>query len=63
MSEETEIERVSLTISKLVQMIDFGIDLDKTLNVLTTARGYFINLDKVTQMLIIKVNNLAAKTH
>ena len=52
MSTDEEIKRVSKTISKIVRKIDFGRDLDKTLNVLTTARGLFINLDDVTETLI-----------
>jgi hypothetical protein len=52
MSTEEEIRRISKTISKIVRKIDFGRDLDKTLNVLTTARGLFINLDEVTETLI-----------
>ena len=52
MSTEEEIKRISKTISRIVRKIDFGRDLDKTLNVLTTARGFFINLDDVTETLI-----------
>jgi hypothetical protein len=52
MSTEEETKRISKTISKILRKIDFGRDLDKTLNVLTTARGLFINLDEVTETLI-----------
>lgn len=52
MSTEEENKRISKTISKIIRKIDFGRDLDKTLNVLTTARGLFINLDDVTETLI-----------
>jgi len=52
MSSADEIKRISRTISKIIRKIDFGKDLDKTLNVLTTARGFFINLDEVTETLI-----------
>jgi hypothetical protein len=55
MSTEEEIKRVSKTISKIVRKIDFGRDLDKTLNILTSARGRFINLDDVTETLISQV--------
>lgn len=52
MSEEAEIKRVSKIICGIVKKIDYGKDLDKQLNVLTTARGLFINLDEVTETLI-----------
>ena len=52
MSSDEEVKRVSYVISSLIKKIDFGRDLDKTLNVLTTARGLFINLDIVTETLI-----------
>ena len=63
MSSDEEITRVSHTISELIKKIDFGRDLDKTLNVLTTARGLFINLDIVTETLIYQVILLANKAH
>lgn len=63
MSSEEEIKRISKTICKIVRKIDFGKDLDKTLNVYTTARGLFINLDEVTETLISLVISLAAKAH
>jgi len=63
MSSEQEINRISKMICKIVRKIDFGRDLDKTLNVLTTARGLFINLDEVTETLISIVINLATKAH
>jgi hypothetical protein len=43
MSEESEASRISKTICSIINKIDFGRDLDKTLNVYTTARGMFIN--------------------
>jgi hypothetical protein len=52
MSTDEEVLRISLIIGEIVKKIDFGRDLDKTLNVLTTARGLFINLDHVTETLI-----------
>jgi len=52
MSEQSEIERVSQIIVKLIKKVDHGKDLEKTLNVYTDARGMFINLDKVTEALI-----------
>ena len=45
MSTDEEVLRISKIISEIIKKIDFGRDLDKTLNVLTTARGLFINLD------------------
>jgi hypothetical protein len=63
MSSEEETRRVSRTISRIIKKIDFGRDLDKTLNVLTTARGFFINLDDVTETLINQVVALAARAH
>jgi len=45
MSEQREIDRTSDIIVKLILKVDHGRDLDKTLNVLTDARGMFINLD------------------
>lgn len=63
MSEEAEINRVSKIICGIVKKIDYGKDLDKQLNVLTTARGLFINLDEVTETLIFQVISLAAKAH
>jgi hypothetical protein len=53
MSTEEETKRISKTLCKIVAKIDFGRDLDKTLNVYTTARGLFINLDDVTEQLIL----------
>jgi hypothetical protein len=52
MSSDEEIDRISRIVSEIIKKIDFGRDLDKTLNVLTTARGMFINLDIVTETLI-----------
>lgn len=63
MSEDAEINRVSKIICGIVKKIDYGKDLDKQLNVLTTARGLFINLDEVTETLIFQVIALAAKAH
>ena len=63
MSTEEENKRISKTISKIIRKIDFGRDLDKTLNVLTTARGMFINLDDVTETLITQVVTLASRAH
>jgi len=63
MSSDAEIDRISLIISAIIRKIDFGRDLDKTLNVLTTARGLFINLDLVTETLIYAVLNLTYKAH
>lgn len=56
-------ERISIIIIAIVKKVDFGKDLDKTLNVLTTARGLFINLDMVTECLIYSVISLANKAH
>ena len=63
MSSDEEIKRISKTICKIITKIDFGKDLDKTLDVYTTARGLFINLDEVTETLITSVIALAAKAH
>jgi len=63
MSSDEEEERVSKIICSIIKKIDFGRDLDKTLNVLTTARGLFINLDMVTETLIYQVIILANKAH
>ena len=63
MSSDDEVLRISKIIGEIVKKIDFGRDLDKTLNVLTTARGLFINLDYVTETLIYQVINLANKAH
>lgn len=63
LSSEAEINRISLIICDIIKKIDFGRDLDKTLNVLTTARGYFINLDQVTECLIYQVILLSTKAH
>lgn len=63
MSSDEEASRVSKIICELLRKIDFGRDLDKTLNTLTTARGYFINLDEVTETLVYAVINLAHKAH
>jgi hypothetical protein len=51
-SSEEEVTRISNIISEIIKKIDFGRNLDKTLNVLTNARGMFINLDIVTETLI-----------
>lgn len=63
MSTDEDIERISTIIVAIIKKIDFGRDLDKTLNVLTTARGLFINLDKVTEALIYQVILIANKAH
>ena len=63
MSSDEDIHRISIIICALIKKIDFGRDLDKTLNVLTTARGLFINLDMVTETLIYQVVVLANKAH
>lgn len=62
-SSEEEVTRVSKIIAEIIKKIDFGKNLDKTLNVLTTARGMFINLDIVTETLIFQVLILANKAH
>ena len=63
MSTDEEIDRISTIICAIIKKIDFGKDLDKTLNVFTTARGMFINLDPVTETLIYQVICLANKAH
>lgn len=63
MSSQEEVTRISTIISDIVKKIDFGRDLDKTLNVLTTARGLFINLDGVTETLVYQVIIMANKAH
>lgn len=63
MSEEKEVIRVSGIIEKLILKIDYGRDLDKQLNIYTTARGMFINLDSVTECLINGTLRLAARAH
>jgi len=63
MSGQKEVDRVSKVIVKIIQKIDHGKDLDKSLNVFTDARGLFINLDQVTECLINKVISLAVKCH
>lgn len=63
MSADEEINRISKIICKIIKKIDFGRDLDKTLNVYTTARGLFINLDEVTETLIFSTISLATKAH
>jgi len=63
MSTEEEIKRISKTLSRIIQKIDFGRDLDKTLNVYTTARGAFINLDDVTEVLIVSTVGLATRAN
>ena len=61
MSEQREVDRVSTIICRIVQKVDHGKDLDKSLAVFTTARGMFINLDQVTDILINSVLLLAVK--
>lgn len=63
LSSKEERARISNTICSIIKKIDFGRDLDKTLNVYTTARGMFINLDEVTEQLINSVNLLAVRAH
>jgi len=63
LSSQEEIDRVSKIISEIIKKVDFGRDLDKTLNVLTTARGFFINLDLVTETLIYQVILIANRAH
>lgn len=63
MSQQSEIDRVSKIICKIIRRIDHGKDLDKTLNDYTTARGMFLNLDEVTETLILSTLQLAARCH
>lgn len=63
MSEQQEIDRISAIITAIVAKVDYGRDLDKTLNVYTDARGLFINLDMVTETLIQRTIGLAVKCH
>jgi len=63
MSSEAEIIRISEIVCRIIKKIDFGRDLDKTLNVLTTARGLFINLDMVTETLVYQVVALANRAN
>ena len=63
MSEQAEIDRISAIIMAIITKVDYGRDLDKTLNVYTDARGLFINLDAVTETLIQRTIGLAVKCH
>lgn len=63
MSQQSEIDRVSKIICKIIRRIDHGKDLDKTLNDYTSARGMFINLDEVTETLILSTLQLASRCH
>ena len=63
MSEQGEIDRISMIITQIISKVDHGRDLDKTLNVYTDARGLFINLDAVTEALIHRVIGLAVRCH
>lgn len=63
MSSQEDVDRIANIIVNIIKNIDFGRDLEKTLNVLTTARGLFINLDKVTEALVFQVLNLANIAH
>ena len=63
MSQQSEVDRVSKIISKIIKRIDHGRDLDKTLNDYTNARGMFVNLDEVTETLINSTLNLAMRCH
>lgn len=63
MSQQSEIDRVSKIICKIIRRIDHGKDLDKTLNDYTNARGMFINLDEVTETLVYSALQLASRCH
>lgn len=63
MSEAQEIGRVSNIICRIIKKIDHGKDLDKTINVYTSARGLFINLDPVTECLINSTLKLGIRCH
>ena len=63
MSQQSEIDRVSKIICRIIRRIDHGKDLDKTLNDYTNARGMFVNLDEVTETLITSTLQLAARCH
>ena len=63
MSQQSEIDRVSKIICKIIRRIDHVKDLDKTLNDYTNARGMFINLDEVTETLVYSALQLASKCH
>ncbi len=52
MSEQSEVNRVSTIIKQIVKKVDYGRELNKTLDVYTNTRGLFINLDQVTECLI-----------
>lgn len=52
-----------MIITQIINKVDYGRDLDKTLNVYTDARGLFINLDSVTETLIYRTIGLATKCH
>ena len=54
---------MSTIICRILKRIDHGKDLDKTLNVYTSARGLFINLDKVTEALINSTLKLGIRCH
>ena len=45
MSDKAEVKRIADVITRVILKIDHGKELDKTLNVYTSARGMFINLD------------------
>lgn len=62
-SQQSEIDKVSKIICKLIRLIDHGRDLDKTLNDYTNARAMFVNLDDVTETLIYCTLQLATKCH
>lgn len=50
-------------ICRFIRKIDFGRDLEQHLQVLTEARGSFINLDAVTEQLCYSVLQLTMKAH
>ena len=63
MSEKAEVDRISSIINQIIKKVDYGRDLNKTLDVYTNARGFFLNLDQVTECLCHQVISLAAKAH
>lgn len=61
----TEIQRkeVSDTLNKFIRKIDFGVDFENHINILTEARGTFYELDEVIETLVLEVHRICINTY
>jgi hypothetical protein len=62
-STDQQRQEISDVLNKFIRKIDFGIDFENHLNILTEARGIFSELDEVIETLVLEVHRICINTH